>query len=272
MDKKKNFYQINDPAIVSFSGGSTSAFMLWQIIQAHSGKLPSFIKVAFANTGLEHPKTLDFIERCSIEWGVEINWLEYAGSKKWKLVNYATASRNGEPFDVLVEERQYLPNPVTRFCTVELKIRTIDRWSELIFEGEHIQVIGLRYDEPGRVHKIGSNRRRNEAYCPMYHARHTLQDVENFWSENHFRLEIPRLLGNCVGCFLKGSGKIHLIAKRHPELLEWWALKEEKKLRNAKSGLFRSDRPTYRGLIRMAMSQHEITFPDDETMPCHCTD
>lgn len=269
-----NPYEIKEPAVISFSGGATSAFMLRQIIDAHGGKLPNYIKVAFANTGLEHEETLKFVEKTSIEWEVEIAWLEYDGYKKWKQTNYATASRNGEPFDTLIKERNYLPNPITRFCTVELKIRTLDRWAESIndFVDGHIECIGLRYDEPHRVHRIKANSRRNEAYCPMFNAKHTLEDVERFWANQPFRLEIPRLLGNCVGCFLKGASKISLIAKQYPELLEWWAQREEQPLPNAKNRYFRKDRPSYRGLINMARSQNEIDFPDDETLPCNCTD
>lgn len=155
---------MDEPTVISFSGGSTSGFMLWNVLQAHGGKLPDHVLVAFANTGLEHPKTLDFIERCSIEWGVNVNWLEYTGKEgeKFKEVNYATAARNGEPFAKLIEERKYLPNPIARFCTVELKIRTIDRWasSQKGMDEGHIELIGLRYDEPRRVHRVKANKKK----------------------------------------------------------------------------------------------------------------
>jgi 3'-phosphoadenosine 5'-phosphosulfate sulfotransferase (PAPS reductase)/FAD synthetase len=271
-------YHIDQPGIVSFSGGATSGFMLWQIIQSYGGSLPDGVKVVFANTGLEHEKTLDFIRDVETSWGVKVHWLEYRGKKNWAEVSYESASRNGEPFDTLVNERQYLPNPVTRFCTVELKIRTIDRWAETLgWDDGHTEVVGLRYDEPHRVARIKANSRRNDVDCPMYHARHTLEDVERFWQEHPFRLGIPRLLGNCVGCFLKGRDKIQRIAKEDSGSLEWWASREERAIGwkengTAKVGKFRSDRPSYRGLIQMAESQQEFRFPDDDTLPCHCTD
>ena len=53
---------IDGPQVVSFSGGRTSGFMLWHIVQAHGGTLPEHVKVVFANTGLEHPATLDFVQ------------------------------------------------------------------------------------------------------------------------------------------------------------------------------------------------------------------
>lgn len=271
-----NPYLVESPAVIAFSGGATSGFMLKQIIDAYGGLLPNDVVPVFANTGLEHPKTYDFVQRCADEWKVEVHWVEYAGKKTWKRVNYETASRNGEPFEILIEERKYLPNPVTRFCTVELKIRTMDRYGKeaLAFEEGHQEIIGLRKDEPHRVHRLKANNRRNEAFCPMYWAGHSIDDVERFWSEQSFRLEIPRALGNCVGCFLKGRDKIEWMAQDFPESLEWWARQEEKLIGNesTKSGRFRSDRPSYRGLINMAASQQTFDFQDNDTLPCHCTE
>lgn len=269
-------YKIDGPAVIAFSGGATSGFMLYQIIQAHGGNLPVDIVPVFANTGLEHPKTYDFVQACSDQWGVEVHWVEYAGKKSWKRVNFETASRNGEPFEILIYERQYLPNPITRFCTVEMKIRTMDRYGKdgLGFAEGHLGIIGLRKDEPHRVHRLKANNRRNEAFCPMYWAGHDLESVESFWATQDFRLEIPRNLGNCVGCFLKGRAKIEWIARDFPEQLEWWARAEEKLIGNekTKSGRFRSDRPSYRGLLKMAASQQEFDFQDNDTLPCHCTE
>lgn len=53
-----NPYLIEGPALISFSGGRTSAYMLHQIIQAHGGTLPDDVVVAFANTGKEREVTL----------------------------------------------------------------------------------------------------------------------------------------------------------------------------------------------------------------------
>ena len=214
-----NPYLVESPAVIAFSGGATSGFMLKQIIDAYGGLLPNDVVPVFANTGLEHPKTYDFVQRCADEWKVEVHWVEYAGKKTWKRVNYETASPNGEPFEILIEERKYLPNPVTRFCTVELKIRTMDRYAiqGLGFEEGHTEVVGLRHDEPRRVHRIKPNKVDNDVYCPMFWAGHNISHVETFWNAQNFRLNIARIFGNCVGCFLKGTAKIERIAKEDPE-------------------------------------------------------
>ena len=73
----KNLYKIEGPALISFSGGRTSGFMLWQILQAYEGKLPDDIHVVFANTGKECNETLDFVRDCEEKWSVPIIWLEF---------------------------------------------------------------------------------------------------------------------------------------------------------------------------------------------------
>ena len=117
---ESNPYKIEGPALISFSGGRTSGFMVWNIIQAHGGTLPEDVYVTFANTGKEAPETLDFVHEIGQKWGVKIHWLElYFGEERpvyrTKEVTYETASRNGEPFEALIDRRKYLPNPVARF-------------------------------------------------------------------------------------------------------------------------------------------------------------
>jgi 3'-phosphoadenosine 5'-phosphosulfate sulfotransferase (PAPS reductase)/FAD synthetase len=125
-------FKIDGPTCISFSGGRTSAYMLWRVLQSNGG-LPDEALVCFANTGKESPETLDFVDRCSDEWGVNIAWVEYSTDHmKHRVVKRATASIAGEPFALLIKQKSYLPNPIARFCTEELKVKTINRYLRVL--------------------------------------------------------------------------------------------------------------------------------------------
>jgi 3'-phosphoadenosine 5'-phosphosulfate sulfotransferase (PAPS reductase)/FAD synthetase len=113
-------FQIIEPTVISFSGGRTSAYMLWRILQSNNG-LPDEAIVCFANTGKEEEATLQFVHDCSDKWNVPITWLEYVWyeepSKRFKVVDFETASRNGEPFEAVINAKNFLPNTMMRFCT-----------------------------------------------------------------------------------------------------------------------------------------------------------
>lgn len=157
----QNPYLIDGPALISFSGGRTSGFMLAKIVEAHGGTLPVDVCVATANTGRELEETLRFIQRCSEFFGVHIQLLEYdpEAEHSTRLVSHNSASRNGEPFDALIKARKMLPNPVIRFCTIEMKIRRFDRYCRHWLGWDRwISVVGLRADE---MHRVDKQRVRN---------------------------------------------------------------------------------------------------------------
>ena len=166
----RNPCKIEGPAVISFSGGRTSGMMLRSILDAHGGTLPDDVRVLFANTGKEMPETLDFVRECSERWNVPITWLEYADhdepQRRWREVTYETASRDGEPFAALIGRKRLLPNPVTRFCTIELKIRVMKLYAQQVLGFEHWDsVIGFRADEPKRVAKLSAPHREPYDRC-----------------------------------------------------------------------------------------------------------
>ena len=57
-------FKITQPTCISFSGGRTSAYMLWRVLQANS-ELPTDTVVCFANTGKEVEATLRFVPDCA---------------------------------------------------------------------------------------------------------------------------------------------------------------------------------------------------------------
>lgn len=298
--KAYHHYLIDSPAVISFSGGRTSGYMLWHIIQAFGGKLPDDVKVIFNNTGKEREETLQFVERCSQRWDVPITWLEYRNRLKkrrlkksrngrmespyqaWaEVVDFATASRNGEPLKAVIQARNMLPNVMARFCTVECKIRTTQRYLKSIGWESWTNAIGFRFDEPARFAKLQTtNRHGNEdPVAPLYHAGVTKTDVLRWWDRQPFQLQLEDHEGNCDLCFLKGIGKIKRILKDRPDLAGWWieaeAEAERVGVRNPSVALFRKDRPRYSKLLELAQLPtlfDEVEQEDELSISCSCTD
>jgi 3'-phosphoadenosine 5'-phosphosulfate sulfotransferase (PAPS reductase)/FAD synthetase len=162
--------------------------MLHKVLEAHDGDLPEFAKITFANTGKEMPQTLDFVRDVGEKWGVDIAWLERftrrtkKGEKNklgnenkfaytLKIVDYESASRNGEPFSSLIKAVGFAPNPVARFCTAQLKIYAMHEYLVDIcgFEKPFVGFIGIRGDEVRRAVKMsGTISMGQERFLPLY--------------------------------------------------------------------------------------------------------
>ena len=259
--------------------------MLWKILDAHDGQLPDYLPVTFANTGKEMTQTLDFVQACSVHWGVNITWLECLARPggedenkyvyETKEVDYESASRDGEPFESLIVARQYLPNPVARFCTQELKVYRIRDWMKNKFgDTDWSNVIGIRADEQRRAAKL---RKEPRNILPLVDDNVYVKEVYEFWTEQNFDLELPNNngvtdWGNCDLCFLKGFNKKLSIVQARPDLVDWWSEMETKVGKGQKAGTFRSDQPSYSDMKMIATDQGSLFDYDDETIPCFCGD
>jgi 3'-phosphoadenosine 5'-phosphosulfate sulfotransferase (PAPS reductase)/FAD synthetase len=222
-------YYLPGPALISFSGGRTSAFMLHEILRAHKGKLPPDVIVAFANTGKEREETLRFVHDCATHWDVRVRWVEWR-PEGFEEVGFNSASRSGEPFAGVIAKKSFLPNAVTRFCTQELKIRVMrDLMRSLGYE-HWVNAIGLRYDEGLRVMKaLARNDAAKERFTtvmPLSKAHVTKRDVMAFWAKQSFDLQLLPHEGNCDLCFLKSRGKLEAIVRDVPGRADWWIEQE----------------------------------------------
>jgi 3'-phosphoadenosine 5'-phosphosulfate sulfotransferase (PAPS reductase)/FAD synthetase len=205
-------FRVEGPALISFSGGRTSAYMLWRILEAFGGHLPPDIVPVFENTGKEREETLRFVHECATRWEVPVRWLEWrprpqevenrptfrawfdAKPERWELlsesgfaeVGFNSASRHGEPFEALIASRQFAPNPVMRFCSVVLKVRAACYFAQQTLGWDHwTNLVGLRHDEGHRIFKMlarnDSNKEPWKAKAPLGNAKITKRDVLAFW-------------------------------------------------------------------------------------------
>lgn len=258
---------------IAFSGGRTSGFMLHEILEANGG-IPDRCEVTFQNTGREMPQTLDFVREVGERWQVPITWLEYrAEAPFFEIVGYQGASRDGEPFEALIERRKYLPNQATRFCTTELKVRTAKRYLRSLGWDYWTSAVGLRADEPHRLNKP-KPKDRWTVWTPLADAGIGKADVAAFWARQPFDLLLPNVkgncwLGNCDGCFLKSESSIAALTRDFPERAAWWEAMEKKVsgVTRSKAGEKWSKRYSRSELREFVERQGDWIF-DDEHFLC----
>ena len=275
-------FKIKEPTVISFSGGRTSGYMLWRVLQSNGG-LPEDAIVCFANTGKEMEETLKFVHDCETNWKVKINWLEFQYAEKpkdrFKVVNYENASRNGEPFFASIDQngKPYLPNPVARICTTNLKIRVIHHFIKSlgIDHDEKSDWVGIRADEMRRAAKIDRSR------LPLVQSGITKEDVSAFWSIHDFDLNLPNnngttMHGNCDLCFLKPASQIMSLIREKPERAIWWMEMENYAQSSSKTygdgARFRKDRPSYKQMYDFANQQYDMFDQSEEAIACFCGD
>lgn len=292
----------NYPHAVSFSGGATSGYMLRRLMDAN----PDFDKkftVIFENTGKEHDKTLDFVHDVETKWGIPIIWLEYCripaldidpllvpegrrrknlieqqdrneSSHWWRQVRWETAARyydSWTPFDELLKWASVLPNVRTRMCSVQLKLRTRNRYLWAQGATEFDTYIGIRKDEEHRKTEILANVEWYEhPHFPLCDDCQTHNDVKRFWDRQPFRLNIANFEGNCRLCYLKAFGKRVAVVKAEPESAHWWLKQEETfAIKADADGRFFKKSEPYTMVV--AESEYpEFDFSKGEDVPCSC--
>jgi 3'-phosphoadenosine 5'-phosphosulfate sulfotransferase (PAPS reductase)/FAD synthetase len=250
-------FRIEGPAVVSFSGGRTSGYMLRRILD--EGLQPD-VHVVFADTGREREETYAFVEACMYAWGVPIHRVQRGPA--------------ADPFRVLILGRKYLPNPTMRFCTEELKIRTIRDFMRRRGYDWWTNVVGLRADEMRRVSRL-RNAKRSEPWdiaLPLADADVTKAEVRAFWARQPFDLHLQEWEGNCDLCFLKGQSKRRRVLRDYPDLASKWVEDED-----AIGATYRIDAPSYAALLRQVQRQPEFDFDPpavdlDDLGDCLCTD
>lgn len=220
----------NKLLVCTFSGGRTSAFM-GRMLQEHP-KYKDFDKLfIFANTGKELPETLDFINKCDKEWGLNVVWLEADIQKEkgvgtnFKVVDYNSASRKGEPFEEMLSKYP-MPNNFASNCTRELKLAPINKFVKSLNYKEVYTAMGIRYDER---HRESNNAERDNIIYPLiYDLKVDNKFIRDWWDRQPFDLELKDYEGNCDLCFKKSLKKRLTIIKERPDVAGWWLDMEDK--------------------------------------------
>ncbi|MEM5550108.1 phosphoadenosine phosphosulfate reductase family protein [Pseudoalteromonas neustonica] len=153
------------PYIVSFSGGRTSAYLV-HLMEELKKKNSLKVHYVFMDTGLEHPKTYDFIKKVALHYKITLTCLrvvinkEHGKANSYKEIDISEIKHDLIPFKEMMEKygTPYVRGP---FCTKIMKGSAASsgqlqgpfyQWSNENFgEGNYIAVLGIRADEPKRL-------------------------------------------------------------------------------------------------------------------------
>ena len=216
--------------VMMFSSGRTSA-ALAKYIKSN----PKYENVIYVilNTGKEKEESLIFADKCDKEFGLNLIWLEAVinqgkgNGTTYSIVDFKTASRNGEPFEAMLG-KYYLPNNAAGMnCTRELKQRPIDSYLRENYPNTEIKrIIGIRADE---AHRKSINAEAEGLIYPFCdEVPITQKNIRKFWENMPFDLKLKDYEGNCDLCFKKSLKKRLTIINENPKIAEWWQNMEEK--------------------------------------------
>ena len=244
--------------MVAFSGGRTSAYMCYWL-QENMRHLYD-LHFVYANTGLEHEKTLDFVNLVDEYFGLDLVWLEAKISKEqgvgtgYTITDYLNATRGGKLFNDLCAAYG-LPNKDYPHCTRELKNIPMKKYANDEI-GKNIRVaLGIRYDEFNRI------KLRPDAIYPLATIiKKTKQEILNWWSRQPFDLEIEEHYGNCVGCYKKNAKKLQKIANENPQYFDHF-IEMEQKYSSVKTKSDKGDRRIYRYNRTAYEVKHNLKLP-----------
>jgi 3'-phosphoadenosine 5'-phosphosulfate sulfotransferase (PAPS reductase)/FAD synthetase len=211
---------------ISFSAGETSAYMTKRLIEECSDRYN--IIVVMANTGKEKEESLEFARLCDEHFNFNTVWIEALVNPirrkgtSFKVVDFHSASRIGGPFEDVIK-KYGLPNISAPHCSRELKGQPIKKYIQSVFGNDYKIAIGIRSDEFDR---IDEKAKEHKIIYPLIEWNITKVDINNFWRNQSFRLNLKGYEGNCNKCWKKSLRKLMTIEKADRD--NWWIDMESK--------------------------------------------
>lgn len=211
--------------VVSFSGGRTSAYLVWLMEQKRK-KEGLNVKYIYCDTGMEHGLTLRFIREVVKFWDIDLTVLQVKinpelgkanGYTVWTPADIQTRMPAVKPFKDMLK-KYGTPYTGGAFCTDRLKLVPFKKYCDDHFgKGNYVTWLGIREDEPRRLKdKEGVNYLASISdFCK--------EDVLDWWKEQPFDLLIEEHLGNCTFCIKKSTPKLGLAIKDEPGLQKLWS-------------------------------------------------
>lgn len=209
--------------IVSFSGGRTSAYLVYKMEEMKKDGIIHDVEYIFMDTGAEHPETYKFIRNVVKNFGIKLTCLrtvvnpEMGKGCTYRVVDLSECTNDLVPYKAVVK-KYGVPKNHMPHCTLHMKTSPFKKYcKEKYGKGNFVTWLGIRIDEPRRIKDVdGLN------YMASI-SDFTSDDVLDWWGEQDFDLGFninSGWLGNCVFCPKKTNSKLALAARDEPELLK----------------------------------------------------
>lgn len=199
--------------VVSNSGGRTSAFLSNLMIEKFGRDDVEFI---FMDTGFEHPKTYEFIRKCNDFFELNLTCLRGDFSLPlgkgvgYKVVSIDDIGQDGKPFKEMMS-KYGVPYIGGMFCTDRMKLKPFKKYCDSKYgRGNYETWLGIRADEPKRLRDVEGIRYLAEI------SDFEKTDINDWWSNMPFDLEIDEWLGNCIFCPKKSNLKLAAAQRDEP--------------------------------------------------------
>ena len=207
--------------IVSFSGGRTSAYMVYLMDKMERAGEIENVKYVFMDTGAEHPKTYEFIKNCVDHFKIDLRCIrtsismEFGTGPTYREVPLDECKPDLQPW--LDMTRKYgTPYTHGAFCTDRMKTTPYKKFCDDNYgKKNYVTWLGIRSDESRRINLARERFRYLAEISQM-----TKQGVNGWWAEMPFDLGIDDYLGNCVFCLKKSDHKIAAAMRSEPEMAQ----------------------------------------------------
>jgi 3'-phosphoadenosine 5'-phosphosulfate sulfotransferase (PAPS reductase)/FAD synthetase len=145
--------------IVSFSGGRTSAYLVYLMEQKRINE--GFdVEYVFMDTGIEHEKTYEFIKKCVDYFKIQITCLKgnfnqpVGEGHTFEVIDYKLLKpdyKNGAYAQMV--KKYGVPTVKSAWCSSRMKQEVNEKYCSSTFEiGSYKNVLGIRSDEPQRYY------------------------------------------------------------------------------------------------------------------------
>jgi len=267
--------------LITVSGGRSSAMMA-RHIQTNE-KYNKYNKVyVFCNTGMERPETINFLKNIVKFWNIDLKIIEGLYSNNlgtgvgYKLVDFDTMNMDALPFSEMIAHKNKgvftgLPNQDAPFCSENLKTTPAKKYCDSIFGvNNYKKAIGFRKEDmPKRITFAEANKDEQRIFPLLtdFDLPISQLDLNKFWDNEPFKLELHGMYGNCELCWKKSDKNLVENILYGTRFIDWF--KNEEKLYNSVS--FRGHK-SITDLIKLAEQPQnlKLDFNIDADNSCVC--